>query len=107
MKSVTFSAALLCAIQPAPTCLSDETLYVDPLGQCWCATSPGLGGPQGRAGEPPRNNPTTKPDMPRAIGNPGNDKPVGRAGERPDKKGGWGGGSRGKSDGSKGKGKGK
>jgi hypothetical protein len=37
------------------------------------------------------------------VGNPGNDKPVGRSGEKPNGKDGWGGGSKGRSDG-KGKG---
>lgn len=39
---------------------------------------------------------------PDRLGNPGNHKSVGRAGENPNNKGGWGGGSRGKSDGQRG-----
>lgn len=37
------------------------------------------------------------------AGNPGNDKCVGKAGENPNGKGGWGGGTKGRSDGDKGK----
>jgi len=44
---------------------------------------------------PPHPDKPEKPDEPEVIGNPGNDKPVGRAGENPNRKGGWGSGSRG------------